>query len=127
MPAPVPGAELQQLLEQYPDDVQGLVAGARRLLLAWLPGTSEFTDVKSRVIGYGVGSGYKETIATLILSRTGVKIGIVGGASLADPAGLLEGSGKVHRFVAIREPADLNRPELARLLKSACARWKGQR
>jgi hypothetical protein len=85
---------------------------------------SEFPDLKSRVIGYGTGSSYRDTIATLILSRKGVKIGIVGGASLADPERLLAGSGKVHRYVATAEPADLKRPALTQLLKSAYAAWQ---
>ena len=127
MTGPVMSPELRQLLETYPEEVRKLVVNARRLLLTTLPGTSEFPDLKSRVIGYGTGTGYKDTIATLILSQKGVKIGIVGGATLADPAGLLAGSGKVHRYVAIAEQSDLKRPELTRLLESASSKWKKER
>ena len=127
MSVPAPKPELKQLLEHYPADVRKLILGARDLLLATLPGMSEFPDPSSRVIGYGVGVAYRDTIATLILSQKGVKIGIVGGATLADPARLLEGSGKVHRYVPIAEPADLKRAELTRLLKSAGSKWKEQR
>ena len=126
MPAPTLSPDLKQLFGNYPDGVQELMTGARQLLFAELPGVKEFPDVKSRVIGYGTGVSYKETIATLILSKTGVKIGIVGGASLPDPARLLEGSGKVHRYVAIQKPADLKRPALRSLLKTAYVTWKGR-
>jgi hypothetical protein len=124
MVAPALSSDLRQLLEAYPADVRKLVVGARELLFAVLPHVSEFPDLKSRVIGYGTGSSYRDTIATLILSRKGVKIGIVGGASLADPERLLAGSGKVHRYVATAEPADLKRPALTQLLKSAYAAWQ---
>jgi len=124
MPAPTLSPDLKQLFGNYADDVQELMTGARQLLFSELPGVKEFPDVKTRVIGYGTGVSYKETIATLILSKTGVKIGIVGGATLPDPAHLLEGSGKVHRYVAIQEPADLKRPALRSLLKAAYAAWK---
>ena len=36
-----------------------------------------------------------------------------------DPAGLLEGSGKVHRHLKIRQPADLDRPDLRDLMTAA--------
>src|SRR5262245_45118804 len=124
MPAPTMSPDLQRLFDSYPDGVRELMTGARQLLFAELPGVKEFPDVKTRVIGYGTGVSYRETIATLILSKSGVKIGIVGGATLADPAHLLEGSGKVHRYVAIQELADLKRPALRSLVKTAYAAWK---
>ena len=126
MPAPTLSPDLKRLFGTYPDDVRELMTGARQLLFSELPGVKEFPDVKTRVIGYGTGVSYKETIATLILSKTGVKIGIVGGASLPDPAHLLEGSGKVHRYVAIQKPADLKRAALRDLVKTAYAARKGR-
>jgi hypothetical protein len=127
MAAPAINPEVRQLFERYPDAVRELMIGARRLLFAELPGVTEFPDVKARVIGYGIGAGYRDTIATLILSKGGVKIGIVGGASLPDPGHLLEGSGKVHRYVAIEKPGDLKRAGLRDLLKTAYQTWKADR
>src|SRR5215831_16998718 len=124
MPAPTLSPDLKQLFGNYADDVRELMTGARQLLFSELPGVKEFPDVKTRVIGYGTGVSYRETIATLIVSKSGVKIGIVGGASLPDPAHLLEGSGKVHRHVAIQKPSDLKRPALRSLVRSAYAAWK---
>ena len=64
-------------------------------------------------------------MCTLIPSRAGVKLGIVRGAELDDPRGLLAGSGKVHRHVAaLRSPADLKRPGVRPLLKAALAAWR---
>jgi len=54
------------------------------------------------VVGYGYGPGYKGPVCTLILSKTGVKLGLPYAAALSDPDGLLEGTGKVHRFVQLR-------------------------
>ena len=47
--------------------------------------------------------GSKGTVCALILSKTGVKIGLFRGSELPDPKGLLRGSGKVHRHVAPRD------------------------
>jgi hypothetical protein len=79
------------------------------------------------VIGYGHGSGYADMICTIILSKTGVKLGIVGGADLPDPRGLLDGSGKRHRYVAFAEVADLKKPSVTALLEAAFAAWKKRR
>ncbi len=71
------------------------------------------------MVGYGFGTGYKDMICTIILSKTGVKLGIVNGASLADPKGLLEGAGKRHKYVAFSATSDLRKPGIVALLASA--------
>jgi hypothetical protein len=43
---------------------------------AAFPGATETPDLQARLLGYSYGPGYKRTVATLILSKTGVKIGI---------------------------------------------------
>jgi hypothetical protein len=54
------------------------------------PGITETSDAQARLLGYSYGPGYKGTVATLILSKAGVKIGIPYGSSLPDPAHLLD-------------------------------------
>ncbi|WP_419995660.1 DUF1801 domain-containing protein [Streptomyces boninensis] len=73
-------------------------------------------------IGFGTDAGYKGLVFTLIPAKEHVTLGIAGGASLPDPAGLLEGTGKVHRHVKLRGTADLEQPELTALLKAALER-----
>ena len=113
------GRALSELLERYPADVQKTVHAARRIVNAILPGVSEVVDVKARVIGYGYGTAYRDMICTLILSKGGVKLGLVGGASLPDPEGLMEGEGKVHRHVPLTSAKDLGRKGLRPLLRAA--------
>jgi hypothetical protein len=40
---------------------------------------------------------------------------------LPDPAGLLQGSGKVHRHVKLRRPEELDQPALRDLIAAAAA------
>lgn len=47
-----------------------------------------------------------------------VRLGLPRGARLPDPHGLLEGRGKVHRFVRVTEPGQLDRPQLVELLRA---------
>jgi hypothetical protein len=119
--AVIGGPELLDLLEQYPSGVQETVHAARRVVLSVLPGASEVVDVKARVIGYGYGTGYRDMICTLILSKRGVKLGLVCGASLPDPQRLMEGEGKVHRHVPLTSSEDLGRKGLRPLLRAALA------
>ena len=63
-------------------------------------------------------------VFTLILSKTGVKLGLVRGAELSDPNGLLEGSGKVHRYIQLRTEWDLDRAAVKQLVKAAHTAWK---
>jgi len=119
-------SSLEKLLDRYPTAVRELALAARRFVLAHLSEAREIVDEADGVCGYGYGPGYNDLICTLILSKTGVKLGIVRGADLPDPDGVLEGGGKVHRYVQLREPADLRRAELARMVASAERAWRAR-
>lgn len=73
-------------------------------------------------IGLGTAPGYKGLVFTIMPASKHVTVGFAGGTTLPDPAGLLEGAGKVHRHVKIRTDADLRRPELAELFTVALER-----
>jgi hypothetical protein len=121
MPSP---NDLEMFLATYPVEVQDVALAARNLLEQALPGATETLDASAKIIGYSYGPGYKGLVCTLILSRTGVKIGIARGSELPDPKGLLQGSGKVHRHVVLRNVADLKRPGPTALLRTAVAAWR---
>ena len=115
---------VDKLLTSYPADVQALASAARLLLSKWLPRVEERVDSSAPVIGYGNGPGYRGTVCTLILSKSGVKLGLVRGAELADPRGLLEGSGKVHRYIQLRAVSDLQRAGVRQLVEAGYAAWR---
>ena len=119
-------SEADALLAAYPDAVRELADAARKALAKALPGATEGVDRSAKLLGYSYGPGYKGLVCTLLLSKTGVKLGIFRGSELPDPAGLLRGAGKVHRHVQLRSPADLERPELKRLLAAALAAFRAR-
>ncbi len=112
---------------RYPDTVRTLALSVRDLVRATIPDAAETLDESGRVVGYAVGSGYSGLVCTIIPSKTGVKLGIVGSAQLPDPKGLLEGAGKRHRYVQFTEPAALERTGIKPLLHAAHAAALGQR
>jgi hypothetical protein len=117
---------VETLLRAYPADVQVLANGARDLIRNALPDAQETADQSAPIVSFGYGPGYRGMVCTLILSKKGVKLGIVRGSELADPRGLLQGSGKVHKSVQFRVPADLRQPGLKPLLAAAFAAWKNR-
>jgi hypothetical protein len=92
----------------------------------WLPSAAESVDASDRMVAYSFGSGYKGMVCTLILSKSGVKLGLAGGAALSDPYGLLAGAGKVHRHVPLRVPQDLKQAGLKQLVLDASAACKSR-
>ncbi|GAA3113324.1 hypothetical protein GCM10010449_39440 [Streptomyces rectiviolaceus] len=111
---------IEQVLAAREQAVAELGRGACELALDRFP--DAVITVDGNDIGFGTGSGYKGLVFTVAPAKAHVTLGIAGGARLPDPAGLMEGSGKLHRHVKIRRPDDLRRPELRDLMDAALAR-----
>jgi len=117
-------SDVDEFVARYPAAVQETAAAARKLLKAHFPDVAETVDEAARLLAYSYGPGYKGLVCTLIMSQTGVKLGIFRGAELADPKGLMAGAGKVHRHVQLRSAGDSKKPGLRQLLKAALAAWR---
>ena len=114
------------LLQPYSPEVQKLALATRAFVLRVIPKAIEMVDTKSKLIGFGFGTGYKDMICSLMPAKTWVTLGIGWGSELPDPEGLLEGSGKVHRHVKLKNESDLKVPALEALLKAGLARWESR-
>lgn len=111
--------DIEAFLSSREPEIAGLARHVSEVIIALLPGATISIDEQN--IGFGRGTGYKGLIFTVAPHRAHVTLGVAGGASLPDPDGLLEGSGKVHRHVKLRSLADVDRPELRKLMESAIA------
>lgn len=112
------------LLTQYPEPWSGRALDLRRWLLERLPGITEQVDMPARMVAYCYGQKYDELVCTIIPSQKGLKLGFNKGADLPDPAGLLQGSGKVSRYVVIKDIAVLQQPELDVLVAEALSAYE---
>lgn len=108
------------VLDHAAAEVRDLARSVFAALLARFPDAVVTADADS--IGLGTASGYKGLVLTIMPAARHVTVGFARGATLPDAAGLLEGSGKVHRHVKIRTEDDLRRRELADLVTAALAR-----
>ncbi|HEY8166406.1 MAG TPA: DUF1801 domain-containing protein [Gemmatimonadaceae bacterium] len=115
---------VDSILSGYTEEVRATASAAQELIRSLLPGVEETVDPTLALLSYGYGPGYAGMICTLILSKSGVKLGLVRGGDLPDPKHLLEGSGKVHRYVQLKTPANVRKPGINALIKAAYAQWR---
>lgn len=115
--------KFENLLDSYNPVVRDSVLLTKQLLQKIIPGIQEIVDEKAKVIGYGFGPKYTDNICTIILSRKGVKLGFNRGTELPDKNKLLEGKGKVHKYVQINDDV-LESKALKELIKSAYSSYK---
>jgi hypothetical protein len=94
----------------------------RGLLRRSLPGAIETADRDHW--GIGRGTGYRDTLFVISPQKSYVNLGFAEGASLPDPGGILEGVGRRHRHVKVREAQQLNDPRLIRLIQAAVSSGK---
>ena len=109
----------ESILSQYDPKISTLGFQLRAFLLSALKDIQEEAESSPNIIGYSYGKGYSNLICTIIPSKKGIKLGFYKGSELPDPAKLLTGSGKVHKFVEIKSKSDLQNPALLSLVKAA--------
>jgi hypothetical protein len=112
---------ITEFLAAYSPEVQDLAWKTRTLVLEMVPGAIEQLDPSAKIIGYGFGRKMADIICVIMPYTSHVNLGFSRGAQLPDPKGLLEGTGKSARHVKIRTAADLEKPAVRALLKSAVA------
>jgi hypothetical protein len=114
------------IISKYDEKISSLIIQLDKFLIAELKSIIEIPDPSANIIGYGYGSGYKDSICVIIPSKKGVKLGFYKGTQLLDPTKILTGSGKVHKYVEIKSVDDIKNPALKNLLKQAVKRNKNQ-
>jgi hypothetical protein len=112
--------EIETLLSSRDPQIAALARDLCKRILALYP--DAVVSMDGGDIGFGSGKGYKGLVFVVSPHSKHVNLGLAGGATLPDPAGLLEGSGKLHRHVKVRTPDDLKRPALRALMSAALAR-----
>ena len=128
--SPAPGdpeAALQAFIAKFAPPVRTLITELRVALRHRYPAANELVwdNYNFFVIGYSPSARPSDAPLSIAASANGVSLCFVHGARLADPAGLLAGTGKQTRFLRLGGAADLERPEVAALLAAAVAEVAG--
>lgn len=116
-----PPAALIEFLKPYDREVQKLALALRALVLDEMaPCHENIYDAYSAVaMGYGPTERLSDGVFHIAVYTKGVNLGFNQGATLPDPDGILEGTGKQIRHIKIRTPSDLARPEIRAYVRRA--------
>jgi hypothetical protein len=111
-------------LAGYSAEVRRIAQTARRLIRKEVPKIEEQVDRPARIIGYGFGPRYDDSICVLMPTKVGVNVGFYRAVELPDPNGILQGTGKLHRHVKLKSTADVESPALRAMLRAALAAYR---
>lgn len=121
-----PAAEkrLRSLIAKFSSRDQTRIRAVRRALRRRLTGAFElvYDYAKNLVIAYGPTDRGSEAVVGIAAQANRVALCFQQGATLPDPADILEGGGGQVRYAPLNSAADLKRPELEHLLRAAVSR-----
>ncbi|MCY4140215.1 MAG: DUF1801 domain-containing protein [Rhodobacteraceae bacterium] len=109
-----------ELLAISEEAVRPVAQALRQTIYEVDPEACEVVRLGDRAATYGVGPRKMIDGYAYILPHKGwVNLGFYQGANLADPEGLVEGTGRKMRHVKVRSTDEANRPAVRALLKAA--------
>jgi hypothetical protein len=114
--------DVASFLAAYSPEVRALAQQTRDLVLETIPAALEMVDPASKIIAYGYGPKYADLVCAIAPFKSYVNLMFSQGASLPDPAGLLQGTGKRARHAKIQSPEEIDNPDLRSLLALAADR-----
>ena len=108
------------LLQITEESLRPVVTALREVIVEVDPDTCEVVRLGDRAATYGVGPRKMLDGYTYILPhKRWVNLGFYQGVDLADPEGLLEGTGAMMRHVKIRSMDEANRSAVRALVEGA--------
>jgi hypothetical protein len=107
-------AWIDAYLDRKPPDLAAVAAGLQQLVRTVVKGTR--VSVNPWKLPTFESNG---PMCFFSIGKNHVTFGFLRGTSLADPEGLLEGTGKNLRHVKLREAKELKRPALKKLILAA--------
>jgi len=110
-------------LDKYTPEMVAAATDSRARLQKMVPGGIEFVydNYNALVFGYGPSERPSEAVLSLAIMPQWVTLCFLKGAKLADPKGLLRGSGNIVRNIRLSEPAHLEDADVQNLIRQALA------
>ncbi len=109
--------EIEIFLSGYDAEVYKNALLLREIILENLPDILEQIDHSANMIAYCYSQKYADLICVLIPSKKGLKLGFNRGTSLPDPDKLLEGKGKISRYLQIKSAEQLSSPAIQQFIQ----------
>ena len=86
-------------LSHYETNIRSRAESLRIVLKNHLADIVESLDIPAKMIAYSYRNKYSEVICVIIPSKKGLKLGFNRGTELSDSHNLLEGNGKISRYI----------------------------
>lgn len=118
--------QLKAFIAKFEPKLQKTIREVRSALRRRVPTANELVwdNYNFFVIGYSPTEKPSDSPFSMAAAANGVGIAFLQGASLPDPHGVLQGSGKQNRFVRLESAGTLALPEVEALIGEAIARAK---
>ena len=114
-------AQVEFFIGKFHPDNQALILSVRAALRMRFPDCAElvYDNYNFFVIGYSPTERPSDYIVSIAAAANGVGLSFNHGAELSDPDHILQGSGKVNRFIRLPSPGVLTKPEVDRMIERA--------
>jgi len=110
----------EEALSGSSSPVREITERLRALIIDEYPEVVEVPWPKQRIIGYGVGpKKMSEHFCYIGAYRAHVNLGFYYGAELADPRGLMEGTGKKLRHIKVKNIEKVDQPALRDIIQDS--------
>jgi hypothetical protein len=119
-------ADIDRLLAEHPPGIQAIERALRASIEGLGPGLVVQVDFGNKLIAFGRTMKMRGLLFAIIAHQSWVNLQLADGADLANPDGLIEGTGKRIRHVKIRSvEAASSAPVLAIMRAQLAARLEG--
>jgi hypothetical protein len=115
--------QLASFIAKFAPPMQAMIRSCRAAMRKRFPTAYElvYDNYNFLVIAYCTTERPSDSVASLAANAKGIGLHFYRGATLADPQGVLQGSGSQNRFVRLESAATLSRPAIRSLLAAAAA------
>lgn len=116
-----PETALGAFLDRFEPDIRDGAAAAMTRLRALTPGADAliYDNYQALVLGVSPTGRPSDAILSIVVYPRRYLLYFLQGARLDDPDRLLEGKGSVGRSISLSRPEDMDRPEVAVLIRRA--------
>ncbi len=111
--------DVEEFLSSLSQDVREIARALRGRIRELVPDAVERRHGGWKIVGYSWDGSMKSSICAIAPHLERVNLQFFRGTDLKDPSGLLAGTGKSGRHVTLREASDVERPEVAELIRQA--------
>jgi hypothetical protein len=118
-----PDPQLIGFLTAYDRNISDLALALREIILEEAPDASEsIYQVYTVAVWFGFSGKMKDMFCYITANAGHVNLGFPRGASLPDPNGVLQGTGKAMRHIKFANHGEVERPFVRRYIRAAMER-----